>query len=518
MSGRVYLVGGGPGDPGLLTLRAAEVLGRAEVVVFDRLANPELLDRHVAAGAERIYAGKDPSRHVLKQEEINALLVAKAKEGKIVVRLHGGDPFVFGRGGEEAVALVAAGIPFEVVPGISSAIAAPAYAGIPVTHRGENSSFAVVTGHEDPTKPESSINWEKLATAAGTLVFVMGLANLEMIVQRLMQHGCPSSTPVAVIRWGTWPRQQTLVGSLSDIAVRVAEAGFKPPAVIVVGRVVGLREKLRWWDNRPLFGKRVLVTRSRDQAGALSALLREQGAAPLEVPVLEIAPPDSYEELDRALGQLESYDWVVFTSANGVRSFLQRLDLLGLDVRALGRSRLAAIGPATAEELRACRLKVDLVPSEYVAEEVAAALISQGVAGKRILLPRADLARELLVEELEKAGARVDNVVAYRTVAAKGDLSRLRERLAEGEIDVVTFTSSSTVRYLLAGLGEGARALLEKPTIACIGPITADTARDLGLRVDVVAAEHTIPGLVKAIIPVMSDKSGRAGCPNPPVG
>jgi uroporphyrinogen III methyltransferase/synthase len=499
MIGKVYLVGGGPGDPGLLTLRGAELLGRADVVVYDRLANGVLLDRYLRPDAERIYAGKSSDHHTYPQEEINRLLVSHALEGKTVVRFHGGDPFVFGRGGEEAAALVAAGVPFEVVPGVTSAVAVPAYAGIPITHRGQNSSFAVVTGHEDPTKPESSLCWEQLATGVGTIVFLMGLTNLESIVRRLMEHGRPVDTPVAVIRWGTWTRQQTLTGTLRNIAAKVREAGFRPPAVIVVGGVVGMRETLRWWDNRPLFGKRVLVTRSREQAGSLSALLLEYGAEPVEVPVLEIAPPESYDPLDGAIGRLSGYDWVVFTSANGVKAFMGRLEALGLDVRALAGPRLAAIGPATAQELRGYHLKVDLVPPEYVAEEVVAALLSTGVAGRRVLLPRADLARDLLAVELEKAGALVDNVMAYRTVPAAGDLARLRERLSAGEIDVVTFTSSSTVRYLLAGLGDDGASLLTRPLVACIGPITAKTARELGLRVDVVAAEHTIPGLVEAL-------------------
>jgi len=499
LTGKVYLIGAGPGDPGLLTLRGAELLGRADVVVYDRLANPVLLDRHTRPEAERIYVGKSSSRHTMRQEEINSLLVRKAMEGKMVVRLQGGDPFVFGRGGEEAATLASAGVPFEVVPGITSAIAAPAYAGIPVTHREHNTSFAVVTGHEDPTKPDSTIDWDKLATGVGTLIFLMGFENLELIVQRLMQAGRPSSTPVALIRWGTWPQQETLVGTLSDIVARADAAGFGPPAVTVVGSVVQLREQLRWWDSRPLFGKRILVTRSREQASDLSALLSEQGAQPVEFPVVEIVTPDSYDDLDGALARLNSYDWVVFTSANGVRVFLERLKVHGRDVRALGEVRLAAIGPATAEELRRCCLRVDLVPSEYVAEGVAAELIARGVEGKRVLLPRADIARDVLRLELEKAGATVDSVVSYRTIPARTGLSRLKAMLMDGEIDVVTFASSSTVRYLVAGLGEDALSLLSRAQVACIGPITAQTATSLGLRVDVVASEHTIPGLVAAI-------------------
>ncbi len=500
MIGKVYLVGGGPGDPNLLTLRGAELLGRADVVVYDRLANSLLLDRHMRADAERIYAGKSANHHTRPQEEINKLLVSEALEGKTVVRLHGGDPFVFGRGGEEAEALVTAGVPFEVIPGVTSAVAVPAYAGIPVTHRGQNSSFAVVTGHEDPTKTESSVRWDKLSTGAGTLVFLMGLTNLETIVQQLTANGLPASTPVAVIRWGTWPQQRTVDGTLSDIVDTVRKAGVRPPAIVVVGGVVGLRQRLRWWDNRPLFGKRIVVTRSRDQAGSLSELLREQGADPVEVPVLEIVPPESYEEMDAAIARLSGYDWVVFTSVNGVKSLLDRVEALGLDVRAFGGARLAAIGPATAQELRGYHLKVDLVPAEFVAEAAAAALVSSGVAGRKILLPRADLAREALAIELERAGALVDNVVAYRTVPARSDLSRLRDWMSTGQMDAVTFASSSTVRYFVAGLGEDAVSLLAGTAVACIGPITASTARELGIRVDLVASEHTIPGLVSAMV------------------
>lgn len=509
MTGRVYLVGGGPGDPGLLTLRGAEVLGKADVVVYDRLANTALLDLHLRPTAERIYAGKSTDHHTYPQDEINRMLVQHARAGKTVVRLHGGDPFVFGRGGEEASVLAAAGVPFEVVPGVTSAVAVPAYAGIPVTHRGCTSSLAVVTGHEDPAKPESDLCWEKLATGVGTLVVLMGLTNLASIAEELIRHGRPPDTPVAVIRWGTWPRQETLTGTLGDIASKVREKGLRPPAVIVVGDVVRLRDSLRWWDSRPLFGKRVLVTRSREQAGALSSLLREIGAEPVEVPVLEVVPPESFDPMDEAIRRLGSYQWVVFTSVNGVKAFMERLEALGLDARAFAGVRLAAIGPATAEELARYRLRADLVPAKYVAEEVAASLVESGVRGKRILLPRADLARNLLPRELEKAGALVDCVVAYRTVVASADLEGLRQRLSAGEIDIVTFTSSSTVRNLLEGLGVGGAALLARTMVACIGPVTAETARDMGLRVDVVAEEHTVPGLVKAI--VLAAASGE-GC------
>ena len=505
MTGKVYLVGAGPGDLGLLTVRGGELLRRADVVVYDRLANPRLLDIYLRPGAERVYVGKASSQHTLAQDQINGLLVREAKAGKTVVRLHGGDPFVFGRGGEEALELVAAGIPFEVVPGVTSAVAAPAYAGIPVTHRGHNTSFAVITGHENPGKGVSTIAWDKLANGPGVLVFLMGLANLRLIVDELVKNGRPPSTPIAIIRWATWPCQRTLVGTLEDIVARVEVADFHPPAVIVVGSVVGLRDSLRWWDNRPLSGKRVLVTRSREQASVLAELLREQGAEPVEAPVLEIVPPESFDEMDRAIGQLENYDWVVFTSANGVKLFVDRLMSTGHDVRAFGSARLAAIGPATAQELRDRFLNVDFVPSEYVAEDVAAGLVGLGVSGKRVLLPRADLARDVLKVEMEKSGAMVDAVVCYRTVPAREDLSRLASELAQGRIDVVTLASSSTARNLVSGLGEGALQLLSRPIIACIGPITAATAGELGLRVDVVAPEHTMPGLVEAIVKAIGE-------------
>jgi uroporphyrinogen III methyltransferase / synthase len=509
MTGTVFLVGAGPGDPGLLTVRGAELLRRADVVVFDRLVNPILLDLHVCEGTERIYVGKASNHHTMKQDEINALLLAKAREGKSVVRLHGGDPFVFGRGGEEAAALAAAGIPFEVVPGVTSAVAAPAYAGIPVTHRGHTSSFAVITGHEQPEKGESAVCWEKLATGAGTLVLLMGLGNLDAIVRQLVEHGRPVDTPVALVRWGSWPRQETVAGTLGDIVDRARAAELEPPVVIVVGSVVNLRNSLRWWDNRPLFGKRVLVTRSREQSSELASLLRDEGAEPLEVPVVMIVPPESFDAIDRSIRELGGYDWVAFTSANGVRIYLERLRALGVDARAFGRARLAAIGPATGEELVRYGLRADLLPEEYVAEGLAEAMLATGVAGRRVLLPRAGEAREVLGELLEGAGAVVDRVVCYNTVPALEEADALRKELASGGIDVVTLASSSTARYLVAGLGPEAVALLARTTIACIGPITAATARQLGLRVDVEASEHTIPGLARALVEHLKGYAGQ---------
>jgi len=475
-------------------------LAAADVVVYDYLANPQLL-AHARPGAEQIYVGKKAGRHTLSQEEINALLVERGQVGQRVARLKGGDPFVFGRGGEEALALVDAGVPFEVIPGVTSAVAAPAYAGIPVTHRGLASSFAVVTGHEDPTKEESALDWSHLATGVDTLVLLMGVGNLPRIVEQLLAHGRPADTPVALVRWGTTPQQQAVGGTLADIVDRVQAAGLRPPAVTIVGEVAGLRRHLGWFEALPLFGQRVLVTRTREQASVLARRLRDLGAEAVELPTIRIAPPSDWEPLDAAVRALPEYDWVVFTSANGVRFFWQRLELLELDARAFHGVRLAAIGPATAAELAARGLQADYVPEEYVAEAVATGIASvSDLAGCRVLLPRADIARTALADLLGEAGARVDEVAAYRTLqpAPEGDLRDLLER-----ITVATFTSSSTVQNLAAMAAEAGLDLgeaLSGATVACIGPITANTARDLGLEVDVVAGEYTIDGLVEALV------------------
>jgi len=493
-AGFVSLVGAGPGDPGLITLRGIEALGRAQVVVYDYLASPELL-RHAPPNAELIYVGKKAGQHTLPQAEINALLVRLAAAGQRVVRLKGGDPFVFGRGGEEAEALAAAGVPFEVVPGVTSAVAVPAYAGIPVTQRGLASSVAVVTGHEDPEKAESAINWDALV-GVDTLVFLMGVGNLPAIARELQARGRAASTPAAVIQWGTLGSQRTVTGTLGTIAARVQEAGLTAPAVTVVGQVVALRERLRWFDRRPLAGLRVLVTRTREQAGRLAEALRAEGAEPVECAVIETAPPLDWGPLDVAIRELRAYQWLVFTSANGVEAFFERLAAAGGDARALAPCQVAAIGPATAAALVRHGVHADRVPPEYVAEAVAEAL--GPVAGQRVLLARADIARPVLAQRLREAGAQVDDVVAYRTVAPAGLAERLPELLAT--VEIVTFTSSSTVRHLLEALSPQARRALERKAIACIGPITAKTARESGLRPAVVAETYTIEGLVKALV------------------
>lgn len=494
-TGKVYLIGAGPGDPKLLTIRGAEALARADVVVYDRLVHPAIL-KHARPDAEMIYVGKASSRHAMKQEEINRLLVLKAREGKVVARLKGGDPFVFGRGGEEAEELFAHGIEFEVIPGITSATAVPAYAGIPVTHRKLCSALGIITGHEDPTKTESSVKWDRIATGMDTLVFLMGVENLPEIVSELVRHGRPKETPIALIRWGTRPEQETLVGTLETIVRQVEETGLESPAVIVVGEVVALREKLRWFDNRPLFGKKVIVTRSREQASALTEKLEALGAEVIEFPVIRIVPIAECGMRNAELLGRE-FDWIIFTSANGVECFVRRLIELALDVRAMGRAKLGAIGPATAAAIERYGLRVDYVPSEFVAEAVVRDF-PEDPRGKKILLARAKEAREVLPEKLAELGAEVHVAAVYETMVEDAEAARVRKMIEAGEVDAVTFTSSSTVKNFMSLL-EGAK-LPERVTIVCIGPVTAQTARELGLEPDVVAEEHTIEGLVEAVL------------------
>lgn len=499
MNGKVYLVGAGPGDPGLITVRGVACLRRADTVIYDRLVAPELLS-YVPEHAERIYVGKAAGDHTLPQAEINRLLVEKASAGRCVVRLKGGDPFVFGRGGEEALALVEAGIAFEVVPGVSSSVAVPAYAGIPITHRGVAASFTVRTGHNaNAADRDSACATQGAPSPADALVYLMGVENLPAIVAELLAEGWPAGTPAALIREGTTPRQQTVAGRLDNIVQRGRDV--EPPALLIVGQVVALRERLNWFERRPLAGKRILITRARDQIGELAALLAEEGAEPIEFPTIAIQPLTDATALDATL--LTPYDWVVFTSVNGVHAVWVRLRSLGRDARAFGGTRLCAIGPATAAALASLGLHADFVPDEYVAEAIVAGL--EPIAGQRILLPRADAARPALAEGLRGRGAQVDDVVAYRTTLADPSDPRGREigdMLAAGEIDVVAFTSSSTVRGFVAALDLQAAAPAAPvawPCVACIGPITAQTARELGTPVDVVARPYTLPGLVAAL-------------------
>ncbi len=495
--GFVWLVGAGPGDPGLITVAGLAHLAAAEVIVYDRLVSSRLLD-HGHPNAERVYVGKGPNRHTMTQEEINALLVDRAHAGRRVVRLKGGDPFVFGRGGEEAEALSRAGVPFAVAPGVTSAIAAPAYAGIPLTHRALASSFAVITGHEDPAKDETSIDWAKAAAGADTLVFVMGIGNLALIAERLVAHGRAADTPAAVIASGTLPAQQVVTGTLGDIAARVSEAGIRPPAVTVVGAVAALRDQLRWYDNRPLFGKRVLVTRSRHQASALASLLEAEGAEAVEMPTIAIRETAGPAEARRVVDELArgGYAWTLFTSANAVDILLRHVDGAGRDARAF-RCRIGAIGPGTAEALAARGLRADLVPERFVAEGLIEALKGEELAGCRVLLPRAGGARETLPEGLRARGAQVDVLELYRAEPPEPDPAVLAA-LRDGAIDIVTFASSSTVRNLARMLG-GDLTPLRRALVASIGPITSAAVREHGVAVDVEAAEHTMAGLVRAL-------------------
>ncbi len=493
--GRCYLVGAGPGDLGLVTLRARQLIERSEVLVYDYLCNPEML-AWVPEKAEIIYAGKKAGAHTLKQAEINALLVEKTGAGLEVVRLKGGDPFLFGRGGEEALALAEAKLAFEVVPGVTSAIAAPAYAGIPVTQRGLTSHVTFFTGHEDPEKTESAIDFAALAKLGGTQVMLMGVERIEAIVAQMREHGVRADLPVALVRWGTTGRQQTVTGTLQTIAQRLLEAEFTAPAVAVFGEVVSLGKKLDWLADRPLSGKRIVVTRTRKQAGALSNRLRDLGAEVIELPTIRIEPPSDLRAFAELVQDSHGYDWIVFTSPNGVTAFFEMFYKLYDDARDLGAARIAAIGPATAARVREFHLKVNLQPEEFVAEGVVRAFKKEGdIENLRILIARAEEARDLLTKELSAMGAIVDVAIAYRTVAETDDRTEARTRLAEQGADMITFTSSSTVENFLA-LGLPWPAGLK---VASIGPITSKTARARGLAVAVEASQYDVPGLINAI-------------------
>src|SRR5436853_912801 len=493
--GKVYLVGAGPGDLGLVTLRAKERIERADVIVYDHLANPEMLGwaRH---DAEIVYAGKKAGEHALTQDEINELLVEKARAGKEVVRLKGGDPFVFGRGAEEAKAIAEGGIAFEIVPGITSAIAGPAYAGIPVTHRAENSHVTFFTGHEDPSKTKSAIDYAALAKLGGTQVMLMGVQRIDGIAKEMMANGMRRDLPVALVRWATTGRQATLIGTLENIGQRVAEAEFEAPAVAVFGDVVALQKDLNWYERRPLSGKRIVVTRTRKQAGAITSQLRALGADVFELPTIRIEPPTDLREFAELVQDAHSYDWIVFTSPNGVDAFFEIFFKLYDDAREIGAAKIAAIGPATAQQVKDFRLHVDLQPEEFVAEAVVKEFEKTGgVENLRILIARAEKARDLLPKRLSGMGAIVDEAFAYQTVPETRDVTGAHRRFSTEGADLITFTSSSTVENFLdlklpwpAGM-----------RVASIGPITSATARERGLRVDVEAKQHDIAGLVEAI-------------------
>lgn len=494
-SGICYLVGAGPGDPGLLTLKGRACLERAEVVVYDYLCNPALL-KWAPELSQKIYVGKKAGSHALSQEDINAVLVEQTRAGKIVVRLKGGDPFLFGRGGEEAEALAEASSPFEVVPGVSSAIAGPAYAGIPVTHRAHNSVLTIFTGHEEPGKPDSSLDYQAIARVPGTKVMLMGVEKLSAITAELLSGGMPSQTPVSLVRWATTGAQQTLAGTLGNIAQRVLETDFKPPAVAIFGQVVALREKLNWFETLALFGKRIAVTRTRQQAGEFVDRLRALGADAFELPTIRIEPPPNKREFYELVADSHIYDWIIFTSPNGVDAFFKAFFEIYRDARDFGCARIAAIGPATAERVRSYHLQVDVQPEKYVAEAIIEALQNEtSVENLKFLLPRAEGAREMLAQELTRLGAIVDEAVAYRTVPETDDVTGGIQRFRDEGADMITFTSSSTVENFLALK----LSIPERIKTASIGPVTSKTMRAHGLKVDVEAKQHDIPGLLEAI-------------------
>lgn len=498
-TGIVYLVGAGPGDPELLTLKGRRLLGEADIVFYDYLANPELLT-HIRPGVRTVFVGKKGGTDYIQQDEINRLIVEAAKDGQKVVRLKGGDPLVFGRGGEEAEELAAAGIPFEFVPGITSAIAAPTYAGIPLTHRDFTATVTFATGNEKEGKEGSLLPWEKLAAPDSTLVILMGVKQLASNVEQLIRHGRAPHTPAALVQWGTWNRQRSVTGTLNDIELKAKEAGIEAPAVFVVGEVVALRDKLNWFETRPLFGKRVLVTRARKQASEFARGLRELGADVRETPAIEIADPESWGPFDHAVKSIERDTWLVFTSANGAEKTVERLRATGHDIRALKGPRVVAIGPATAAACEAAGLKVDAVPGEFVAEGVVKFFETQDVKARRISIFRAAEAREVLPDALRQMGADVNVVPVYRTVQPAAGGEELAAELLSGAIDLVTFTSSSTVTNFIRLIGEPAARKLPPPVkIAAIGPITAETARKAGFRVDIEPPDFHIPSFLKAI-------------------
>jgi uroporphyrinogen III methyltransferase/synthase len=493
--GICYLAGAGPGDLGLVTLRTREVVEQAEVVVYDYLCNPGILE-WAPPGTEIIYAGKKAGDHTLTQDEITAILIDRTRAGKRVVRLKGGDPFVFGRGGEEAEALVREKLRFEIIPGVSSVFAGPAYAGIPVTHREHASQLTIFTGHEDPSKPGPALDYATIARQPGAKIMLMGIDRIAPITEALLANGADPALPVALIRWATTPRQQTLRGRLDNIAARVAQTGFTAPAIAVFGHVVNLRDTLNWFETRPLFGKRIVVTRTRKQASALSSALRTLGADLFEIPTIRIHDPVNLLEFGQLVQDSHSYDWIIFTSPNGVDAFFRLFFKLYEDTREIGGVRIAAVGPATAARIRDFHLKVDLQPPEYIAEAIIKEFKADGsIENLRMLLVRPERARDILAKELTRLGAIVDEGIAYRTLPETSDPAGTIERFRTEGADLVTFTSSSTVENFLALKLPWPASL----KTASIGPITSKTMRDLGLAVDIEASRHDIPGLVESI-------------------
>jgi uroporphyrinogen III methyltransferase/synthase len=495
--GKVFLVGAGPGDPGLITVKGLESLRTADAVVFDRLAPPQLL-AEARLDAELYDAGKGRDDHRMTQTEINELLVELGLRGLNVCRLKGGDPFVFGRGGEEALNLAAAGVPWEVVPGISSTIAAPAYAGIPVTQRGMSTSLTIVTGSEDPNKPDSTINWDALAGLSGTLVFVMGWKGMNDIIAALTSRGVSGERPAALVQWGTTTKQRVVTGPISEIVARGVEGGIGAPVALVIGEVAGLREAMAWFDNRPLFGKRILVTRARSQASKLVKQLEDLGAEVLEYPTIEIVPVRDPEPLDNALRNLTKYDWIMLTSSNAVRGIADRMKAIGVDSRVLAHLKFGVSGPSIARALAEIGITPDAMPDQYLASAMVDLLKAEGNTPSSVLFPRSEIGRETLTNGLKELGSNVDEVIAYST-ESPNDTGELARAAYEEGIDFTTFTSSSTVRNLVDLLG-GSPDLINTSKTAIIGPITGDTAAELGVNIDIQSEEQSIAGIVKAIM------------------
>jgi uroporphyrinogen III methyltransferase/synthase len=506
--GKVYIIGAGPGDAGLITIKAVDCLRLADVVVYDNLVNEDLL-KYAPDHARFIYAGKKGGDHTLSQDAINDLLVQEAQAGNIVARLKGGDPFIFGRGGEEAEKLVEHNIPFEVVPGVSSAIAVPAYAGIPLTHRGFTSTVAFITGHEDPTKDKSDINWQALA-GIGTLVFLMGVKNIAQIVDALTAHGKSPLTPVALIRRGTTPQQEVITGTLDSIVELTQARKFSPPAILVVGKVVDLRDTLNWFEQKPLFGKGIVITRPQRQADDLARLLISEGAYPIYFPTIKIVPPANWHGLDEAIDILTTYNWLIFTSANGVQFFFERLWEKNKDIRDLKGIKICCIGPATARQIEDKGIKVDLIPEQFIAEGILQSFAAMDLKGRRILIPRAAKARDVLPEGLKKLGASVDVVAAYQTVNSGNKKEDLAVLISDNKVDVITFTSSSTVTNFVEIMGHDF-TLPEQVDVACIGPVTAATAKKAGFKIDISQEEYTMEGLVQSLVEHVKNKSSRTG-------
>lgn len=497
-TGTVYLIGAGPGDPGLFTLRGKELLSACDVVIYDYLANPELLSL-ARPDAEIIYVGKKGGDHTLPQAEITRLLIETARRGKSVARLKGGDPYMFGRGAEEAEELAAENIDFEVVPGISSALAATAYAGIPLTHRAYASSVMLATGHEDPGKKASAHNWEAMAASNSTLVFFMGMKNLPLIAAKLIAAGLAPQTPAALVQWGTTPHHRSLVASLETLHEKAIEKGFSAPCLIIVGEVARLHDRLAWFEKKPLLGKGIVVTRSREQNSLIAEHLSRLGAKIYEYPAIRVEPCREYAPIHEAIHRIHEYDWIIFTSANSVRFFWEHLDLLGLDSRALGMAKAAAVGPATAEALKVRGIRADYLPPRFVAESLAQGLLSQGMQGKNILIPRASSARTILPDALTAAGARVDAVTVYDTLPEVNGRQDLINHLQAGEIQALSFASSSAVKNFLSVIPPEILRQFPALRFACIGPVTAETLEQHGLPCHIMPEAHTIPALVEAI-------------------